>query len=188
MVAMNSLSGLFISMVVTRIRSTRRPVPVLISGGLVAVLIASCGPSKVAQCNAFVEAVNKEQALSDQFFEAQQQLGEAQDEASILGLATAAKEYSEQVNGIIQEVAALELEDETVIDFQQRYVEQQTQLQDGILTTANAMEQIGNGQITTPEQIQTIEQQMNDATTKVTEAEQQIETIRTDYTTYCVDE
>ncbi|MGF1522926.1 MAG: hypothetical protein ACFBSF_11480 [Leptolyngbyaceae cyanobacterium] len=174
-------------MAVTSIRSAHRSAPILISGGLVAVLIASCGPSKVAQCNSFVEVVNKEQALSDEFFAAQQELGGAQDEDSILSLATAAKDYSQQVGGIVEEVAALDLEDETVVDLQQRYVEQQTQLQEGIVETANAMEQIGSGQVTTPEQLQAIEQQMNAATTKVTEAEQQIETIQTDYTAYCVD-
>ena len=174
-------------MAMTSIRSAQRSGPILIAGGLVAVLIASCGPGKIAQCNAFVEVVNKEQALSDQFFEVQQQFGDAQSEASILGLATAAKEYSQQVGGIVEEVAALELQDETVIDFQQRYVQLQTQLQEGIIDTANAMEQIGNGQITTPEQLQSIEQQMNAATTKVTAAEEEIETIQTDYTAYCVD-
>ncbi|MEO0337265.1 MAG: hypothetical protein AAF202_12785 [Pseudomonadota bacterium] len=148
----------------------------------------ACGPSKVAQCNQFVEVVNKEKALSDAFFESQEAFdASGQDESALVNLATAAKTYGDEVGAIVEEVAALDLQDETVIDFQNRYVDSQTQLQEGIIETANAMEQIGTGQITTSEQFEALEQQMNESGTKVTEAEQEIEAIRTEYTAYCVE-
>lgn len=166
-----------------------RIIPISILGLLATGLLASCSPSRVAQCNEFVEVVNQEKALSDAFFESQQAFdASGQDETALVNLATAAETYGNEVGTIIDEVAALDLQDETVIDFQNRYVESQTQLQEGILETANAMEQIGTGEITTPEQFESLEQQMNDSGAKVTEAEQEIEAIRTEYTAYCVEE
>jgi len=175
-------------MTLSKIRKTQRKVlPIGFSSGLFLLLLASCGPSKVAQCNEFVEVVNKEEEIAETFFAAQQELDEGfsnQDEAAISNAAAAIQDYSLEIDAIIDEVASLELEDETVSELQERYVQSQGKLSEGIVEVAQLMEKAGSGEIT-PDQLQEFEADMTAAQTKIAEAEAEVGSIQVDYAAYC---
>lgn len=114
---------------VTRSPRLRWLVPVAIAG-----MLASCTPSKVAQCNRLSETVNKMRPIAEQFqqennnFEAAAKAASAKNnfngvKVAAASTATAFSGLTGKMDGLIKEIEAVDLQDETLVNLKNRYVQ-----------------------------------------------------------------
>lgn len=96
-----------------------------------ALLLVSCGESKVSQCNRLAEVVNKAQGFMPEFESNIQTFSEnAAQVKSLDDIKSAADQYVVAVNdvvtdleGLVTELEGTELSDEQLIDYRDRYTE-----------------------------------------------------------------
>lgn len=101
-----------------------------ISSLALAVLVAGCGPSKVAQCNELADVVNRTQGFMADFeTEIQTFSQNASQVRNLDDIKAAASQYTGAVNtvvtnleGLVVDLEATELQDETLTQFRDSYV------------------------------------------------------------------
>ena len=99
--------------------------------GLAALTLASCGPSKVAQCNAFADVINQAQVFKDEFeAEIDSFTQQAQGAESLGDIQTAATQYIgavdnvvTSIDGMVTSLNGLELADEQLVEYRDDYAE-----------------------------------------------------------------
>ena len=82
----------------------------IIGVGIVALLCAGCGKSKIDQCNAFIDEGNKSQSAFVAI------------EAAMLN-AESFKKRTDQIDGSVKAIKAIELPDEKLSGMRDRYIE-----------------------------------------------------------------
>ncbi|MGF1521394.1 MAG: hypothetical protein ACFBSF_03640 [Leptolyngbyaceae cyanobacterium] len=108
-----------------------RRLRVVSTGTAIALLLSSCGESKVSQCNRLAEVVNKAQGFMPEFESNIQSFSEnAAQVESLDDIKSAADEYIVAVNdvvtdldGLVVELEGTELNDEELISYRDRYTE-----------------------------------------------------------------
>ena len=96
----------------------------------IALGLASCGESKVSQCNRLAEKVNQTEVFMNEFeTEIQSFSQNAADVESLDDIKSAASQYTTAVNDVVNNLDTLatdlqaeELSDQTLIDYRDRYV------------------------------------------------------------------
>ncbi|MEO0348896.1 MAG: hypothetical protein AAF282_02465 [Cyanobacteria bacterium P01_A01_bin.15] len=99
--------------------------------GLAALTLVSCGPSTVAQCNAFADVINQAQVFKDEFeTEIDSFTQQAQGADSLGDIQTAASQYIGAVDqvvgsidGMVTSLNELDLADEQLIEYRDGYAE-----------------------------------------------------------------
>jgi len=119
-----------------------------VPAGLVALVIAGCGESKVSQCNRLADVVNQTQGFM-QDFEAEIQ-SFSQNASQVDGLddiKSAASQYTTAVDevvtdleGLVSDLEATELSDETLIQFRDDYIEVVQGFSSALQQASDAME------------------------------------------------
>ena len=99
--------------------------------GLAALTLASCGPSKVSQCNAFADVINQAQVFKDEFeTEIDSFTQQAQGAESLGDIQTAATQYITAVDkvvgnidGMVTSLDGLDLSDEQLSQYRDGYAD-----------------------------------------------------------------
>jgi len=103
----------------------------------IAGIAVGCTPSKASQCNKLLEKVNQIRPIAEQFqqegksFEAAAKAAGAKNDlkgfkTSAASSANAFNELTGKMDGIIQEIQAVDLKDETLVQLKERYVQNAT--------------------------------------------------------------
>lgn len=101
------------------------------TGAVIALLIASCGESKVSQCNRLAEVVNKAQGFMPEFEgDIQAFSTNAAQVKSLEDIKSAADQYVDAVNKVVgnlddltNELESTDLSDEELIGYRDSYIE-----------------------------------------------------------------
>lgn len=128
-------------------RSVRQHTAIVLVGVTLASLLASCGESKVAQCNKLVDQVNKLEPLGKQFEQEATTLEKSFNKAKSLKevtatagqAATTIDKFATNVDANLKELKVIELEDEKLKGFQGSYVKVVEDLNQGIRDMGQAL-------------------------------------------------
>ena len=163
--------------------------------GLTALTLTSCGPSTVAQCNAFADVINQAQEFKNEFeAEIDSFTQQAQGAASLGDIQTAATQYIgavDKVVGSIDDMVIslndLELADEQLAEYRDGYADIIAGSAQELNVAGEAMQLVANAQSETDlsnvlEEFQT---KANTAFTKLQTLSQNEATLVNDINTYC---
>ena len=131
----------------SRLRSplVRFLLPLAIAGTLI-----SCTPSKISQCNKLADSVNKMRPIAEQFqqennaFDAAAKTASARNDFN--GVKTAAgtaasgfTKLTQQLDELIKNIQGINLQDETLVGLQNRYVQNATAISAAFKDITNAL-------------------------------------------------
>lgn len=106
-----------------------RPIAALSAPVVMAVLLASCGASKVTQCNKLVKVANQATSLNQTLSQQKTSKG-----------ASTLTETSNKLDRLAQDMAALSIEDEILKGFQGRFIGMYRNTSQGLKTGAIALQ------------------------------------------------
>ncbi|MDX2240474.1 MAG: hypothetical protein NW224_07315 [Leptolyngbyaceae cyanobacterium bins.302] len=102
--------------------------------GTIALVLSSCTPSKISQCNKLADSVNKMRPIAEEFqqenknFDAAAKTASAQNNFN--GVKTAAgkaangfNNLTQKLDGLINDIQGVNLQDETLVGLKQRYAQ-----------------------------------------------------------------
>lgn len=101
------------------------------AGTLLALVLVGCGPSKVSQCNELADVVNQTQTFMQEFESEIQNFSESATQVQSLDdIKAAASQYTAAVDkvvtdldSLVEDLNAVQLNDETLTSFRSDYVE-----------------------------------------------------------------
>ena len=163
--------------------------------GLAALTLTSCGPSKVAQCNAFADVINQAQVFKDEFeAEIDSFTQQAQGAESLGDIQTAATQYIgavdkvvESIDGMVNSLNGLELADEQLVQYRDGYAEIITGSAQELKVAGEAMQLVANAQSETDlsNVLEEFQGKANTAFTNLQTLSQNESTLVNDINTYC---
>lgn len=161
----------------------------------IALLLASCGESTVSQCNRFAVVVNKAQGFMPEFERNIQTFSaEAAQVKSLSDIKGAANQYVAAVNdvvtdleGLTVELESLELSDEGLITYRDRYIEMVQGFGEALDQASAAMEIVQDVQAEAdlPGKIEESQQQTVQAVQRIQELSVQESSIISEVNSYC---
>ncbi|EKV01654.1 hypothetical protein Lepto7375DRAFT_3830 [Leptolyngbya sp. PCC 7375] len=163
--------------------------------GLAALTLASCGPSKVAQCNAFADVINQAQVFKDEFeTEIDSFTQQAQGAESLGDIQTAATQYISAVekvvvsiDGMVTSLSELELADEQLSQYRDGYAEIISGSATELNVAGEAMQLVANAESETDlsNVLEEFQGKANNAFTNLQTLSQNEATLVNDINTYC---
>ena len=163
--------------------------------GLAALTLASCGPSKVAQCNAFADVINQAQVFKDEFeTEIDSFTQQAQGAESLGDIQTAATQYISAVekvvvsiDGMVTSLSDLELADEQLSQYRDGYAEIISGSATELNVAGEAMQLVANAESETDLStvLEEFQGKANNAFTNLQTLSQNEATLVNDINTYC---
>ncbi|MDV3351678.1 hypothetical protein D0962_09705 [Leptolyngbyaceae cyanobacterium CCMR0082] len=163
--------------------------------GLAALTLASCGPSKVAQCNAFADVINQAQVFKDEFeTEIDSFTQQAQGAESLGDIQTAATQYISAVekvvvsiDGMVTSLGELELADEQLSQYRDGYAEIISGSATELNVAGEAMQLVANAESETDlsNVLEEFQGKANNAFTNLQTLSQNEATLVNDINTYC---
>ena len=116
-------------------------------GALLALGLSSCGVSTVQQCNNFIEVINQGEEFQTEFEAEMEEFGSTFGSSTeIDGIKEMATSYIdvvgrvvEKINGMTSDLESLDLPDETLAGFRDRYAEVTAKLAQELANTSDAM-------------------------------------------------
>jgi len=164
-------------------------------GAAIALLIASCGESKVSQCNRLAEVVNKAQGFMPEFESSIQAFStSAAQVRSLDDIKAAADQYVSAVNNVVSDLDSLstelqetELTDEQLIAYRDRYIEMVEGFSDALTEASSAMSIVQEVQAEAdlPAKIEQSQQQTVQAVERIRELSVEESSIINEVNTYC---
>ena len=163
--------------------------------GLAALTLVSCGPSTVAQCNAFADVINQAQVFKDEFeTEIDSFTQQAQGADSLGDIQTAASQYIDAVekvvvsiDGMVTSLNDLELADEELSNYRNGYADIIAGSAEELNVAGEAMQLVANAESET-DLSNVLEEFQGKATTAITNLQtlsQNEATLVSDINTYC---
>ncbi|MGD1857078.1 MAG: hypothetical protein ACFB2W_22825 [Leptolyngbyaceae cyanobacterium] len=163
--------------------------------GLAVLALTSCGPSTVAQCNAFADVINQAQGFKDEFeAEIDSFTQEAQGAESLGDIQTAAGQYIEAVDkvvgsidGMVTSLNDLELTDEELSGYRDGYADIISGSAQELNVAGEAMELVANAQSETDlsNVLEEFQGKANTAFTNLQTLSQDEAALVNDINTYC---
>lgn len=163
--------------------------------GLAALTLASCGPSTVAQCNAFADVINQAQVFKDEFeTEIDSFTQQAQGAESLGDIQTAATQYISAVekvvgsiDGMVTSLNELELDDEQLSQYRDGYAEIISGSATELNVAGEAMQLVANAESETDlsNVLEEFQGKANTAFTNLQTLSQNEATLVNDINTYC---
>lgn len=163
--------------------------------GLAALTLTSCGPSTVAQCNAFADVINQAQGFKDEFeAEIDSFTQQAQGAESLDDIQTAASQYIEAVDkvvgsidGMVTSLNELELADTELSDYRSGYADIISGSAQELNVAGEAMQLVANAKSETDlsNVLQEFQGKANTAFTNLQTLSQDEATLVNDINTYC---
>ncbi|MDB9527364.1 hypothetical protein PN498_15295 [Oscillatoria sp. CS-180] len=173
----------------------RRQVKRIAASAIVALLVASCGESKVSQCNRLAEVVNKAQGFMPAFESNIQTFSANAAQVESLGdIKAAANQYVTAVDEVVSDLDALsvelegtDLDDEQLIGYRDRYIEMVEGFSSALSQASDAMGIVQEVQAEAdlPAKIEESQQQTVQAVQLIQELSVQESTIINQVNTYC---
>jgi hypothetical protein len=163
--------------------------------GLVALALTGCGPSTVAQCNAFADVINQAQEFKDDFeTEIDSFTQQAQGADSLGDIQTAAGQYIEAVDkvvgsidGMVTSLNELELTDTELSNYRDGYADIIAGSAQELRIAGEAMQLVAGAKSETDlsNVLTEFQGKANDAFTNLQTLSQNEATLVTDINTYC---
>lgn len=163
--------------------------------GLIALLLSSCGPSKVAQCNEFADVINQAQGFKSEFeSEIDSFTQQAQAAENLEDFQAAANQYIEAVDkvvdnidGMVNSLEGLNLADEELADYRDRYGEIISSSSEELAVAGEAMQLVANAKSETDlgQVFEEFQSKADNAFTNLQTLSQQESALVGDINTYC---
>ena len=168
---------------------------VVSAAATLALMLVSCGESKVSQCNRLAEVVNKAQGFMPEFEQNIQTFSEnAAQVQSLDDIKSAADQYVIAVNdvvsdldGLVTELQGTELTDEQLIDYRDRYTDMVRGFGEALNQASDAMGivQEVEAEADLPAKIEESQQQTVQAVQLIQDLSVQESSIINEVNTYC---
>ena len=163
--------------------------------GVAALTLVSCGPSTVAQCNAFADVINQAQVFKDEFeTEIDSFTQQAQGAESLEDIQTAATQYIGAVDqvvgsidGMVTNLNELDLADEQLIEYRDGYAEIISGSAQELTVAGEAMQLVADAESETDlsNVLSEFQGKANDAFTNLQTLSQDESALVNDINTYC---
>ena len=163
--------------------------------GLAALMLTSCGPSTVTQCNAFADVINQAQVFKDEFeTEIDSFTQQAQGAESLGDIQTAASQYIDAVekvvvsiDGMVTSLNDLELADEELSNYRNGYADIIAGSAEELNVAGEAMQLVANAESETDlsNVLEEFQGKANTAFTNLQTLSQNEATLVSDINTYC---
>jgi hypothetical protein len=173
----------------------RRRLSLVSASAAIAFLVASCGESKVSQCNRLAEVVNKAQGFMPTFESNIQSFSTtAAQVKSLDDIKAAADQYVTAVNEVVTDLDALavelegtQLSDEQLVSYRDRYIEMVQGFSSALTQASDAMGIVQEVQAEAdlPAKIEESQQQTVEAVQLIQELSVEESTIINEVNTYC---
>ncbi|NER79354.1 MAG: hypothetical protein F6K42_07175 [Leptolyngbya sp. SIO1D8] len=173
----------------------RRRSRVVTTWAVIAVLVASCGESKVSQCNRLAEVVNKAQGFMPEFENDIQTFStNAAQVRSLEDIKAAADQYVDAVNNVVGNLEALSVElnevqlsDEGLVAYRDRYIDMVEGFSSALKQASDAMSIVQDveAEADLPAKIEESQQQTVQAVQLIQDLSVQESTIISEVNTYC---
>lgn len=167
----------------------------ILSAGLAALTLASCGSSTVAQCNEFADVINQAQVFKDEFeTEINSFTQQAQGAESLADIQTAATQYISAVDkvvgsidGMVTSLNELELPDEQLSEYRNGYAEIISGSAQELKVAGEAMQLVANAESETDlsNVLEEFQGKANTAFTNLQTLSQDEATLVNNINTYC---
>lgn len=164
----------------------------------IAGILASCTPSKVAQCNKLSKGVNEIRPIAEQIqqegkkFESAAKAAGAKNDLPAFKAAAAdsAKAFDSliaKLDGLIKDIQGIELQDETLISLKDRYVQNATAINQSFKETSQALATISKIDNSTKglNELQKAANSLTQTASKMNTLVQEESKMVTDFNTYC---
>lgn len=163
--------------------------------GLVALILTSCGPSTVAQCNAFADVINQAQVFKDEFeSEIDTFTQQAQSAESLVDIQSAATQYIGAVetvvgniDGMVTGLNELELADQQLSTYRDGYADIIAGSAQELKIAGEAMQLVADAETETDlsNVLEEFQKKANTAFTNLQTLSQNEATLVSDINTYC---
>ena len=163
--------------------------------GLAALMLTSCGPSTVTQCNAIADVINQAQVFKDEFeTEIDSFTQQAQGAESLGDIQTAASQYIDAVekvvvsiDGMVTSLNDLELADEELSNYRNGYADIIAGSAEELNVAGEAMQLVANAESETDlsNVLEEFQGKANTAFTNLQTLSQNEATLVSDINTYC---
>lgn len=163
--------------------------------GLAALTLTSCGPSTVAQCNAFADVINQAQVFKDEFeTEIDSFTQQAQGAESLGDIQTAASQYISAVDkvvvsidGMVTSLNDLDLADEQLSEYRDGYAGIISGSAQELTVAGEAMQLVADAESEADlsNVLEEFQNKANTAFTKLQTLSQDEATLVSDINTYC---
>ncbi|MEO0828631.1 MAG: hypothetical protein AAFY67_23855 [Cyanobacteria bacterium J06642_9] len=163
--------------------------------GVAALTLTSCGPSTVAQCNAFADVINQAQVFKDEFeAEIDSFTQQAQGAESLTDIQTAASQYIGAVDkvvgnidGMVTGLNGLELADEQLSQYRDGYADIITGSATELQVAGEAMQLVADAQSEADlsNVLEEFQSKANNAFTNLQTLSEDEATLVTDINGYC---
>ncbi len=163
--------------------------------GVAALTLTSCGPSTVAQCNAFADVINQAQVFKDEFeAEIDSFTQQAQGAESLTDIQTAASQYIGAVDkvvgnidGMVTSLNDLELADEQLSQYRDGYADIITGSAQELQVAGEAMQLVADAKSETDlsNVLEEFQSKANNAFTNLQNLSEDEATLVTDINSYC---
>ncbi|MEM6423805.1 MAG: hypothetical protein AAGF66_04155 [Cyanobacteria bacterium P01_H01_bin.119] len=166
-----------------------------VAGTAIALTLASCGESKVSQCNRLADVVNQTQGFMQEFeAEIQSFSNNAASVESLDDIKSAATQYTTAVDKVVANLDGLadtlgttELADETLVQFRDEYIEVVNGFSTALQDASSAMDLVVNveSEAELPARIEESQQQTIAAVSQIENLSQTESTVIDEVNSYC---
>ncbi|MEM6592424.1 MAG: hypothetical protein AAF651_11250 [Cyanobacteria bacterium P01_C01_bin.73] len=166
-----------------------------VAGTAIALALASCGESKVSQCNRLADVVNQTQGFMQEFeAEIQSFSNNAASVESLDDIKAAATQYTTAVDkvvsnldGLSETLSTTELSDETLVQFRDEYIEVVNGFSTALQDASGAMDLVVNveSEAELPARIEESQQQTIAAVSQIENLSQTESAVIDEVNSYC---